>query len=230
MKNIFDGIIDQLRQVEFSSDFRRPVNAKQFPDYRRRVKKPMDLNTMLKKNNEFKYNADLFLTDVRLIWENAANYNGINSTITANADQLNKMAMDAVEMIREDLDRLESLRQTEKVLSRSGPLTEAQKKAKEQEAREYAARKQERETKAALAQASLLGGLGAGAAEIGDSGGGAGGVGVGADAGGGGSMFNLLDLDASDSSSSDEEGGDGGGDAGALSPPPKSNSPTSFNS
>ncbi|GMI02141.1 hypothetical protein TrLO_g10063 [Triparma laevis f. longispina] len=220
MRTIFDSIIDQLRAVECSADFRRPVNAKQFPDYRRRVKRPMDLNTMLKKNNEFKYSADLFLDDARLIWENAANYNGVNSTITANADQLNKLAEEAVEVLREDLDRLESLRQTEKVLSRSGPLTDAQKKAKDQEAKEYAARKQEREAKAALQQSTLLSGLGGGGAEEGGGGGGA-------EAGGGGGFLNLMDIGDSDSDSSDEELGVINANE-PTTPPPKGNSPTPF--
>ena len=117
-----------------AKDFCRPVSGKEHPDYRTRIKKPIDLGTILNRNMGLRYlNADRFLADIRLIWENAAEYNGMNSSLTQSAERIHAAAENTIEAEREEFDRLEQRRIRDTEESRSGRLTEAQIKAREQE-------------------------------------------------------------------------------------------------
>ena len=149
----------------------------------------MDLGTILNRNTALKYTtADGFLHDVRLIWEAAATYNGMNSSVTMAAERIYNAAEDTVSRERDEFDRLEQRRIRDSEESRMGRLTDAQIKAREQDEKEEAARRAEKESKAAVAQVALGGG---------------GGV-LDAAANNQSAMFNLVDMDSDDDDSSDD--------------------------
>ncbi|ODQ66909.1 Bromodomain-containing protein, partial [Nadsonia fulvescens var. elongata DSM 6958] len=59
-----------------STAFLNRVNRRDAPDYYNVIKKPMDLNTVMKKLKTFQYNSKKeFVDDVFLIWSNCLSYN-----------------------------------------------------------------------------------------------------------------------------------------------------------
>ncbi|KAG8278379.1 ATPase AAA domain-containing protein 2 [Homalodisca vitripennis] len=56
--------------------FSKPVDINEVPDYLKIIQEPMDLETMMTKIDQHKYNcAQDFLNDVELICANALEYN-----------------------------------------------------------------------------------------------------------------------------------------------------------
>ena len=56
--------------------FRVPVNLKEVPNYKEKVKKPMDLGTVLSRIEAEHYkNVEQWKNDMKLIWENAKEFN-----------------------------------------------------------------------------------------------------------------------------------------------------------
>ena len=209
MQTRFREILEELMRMEDAKDFCRPVSNKVCPDYRTRIKRPIDLGTIMKRNMELRYsNADRFLADIRLIWENAAEYNGMNSSLTQSAERVHAAAENTIEAEREEFERLEQRRIRDAEERGMGRLTEAQLKAREQEDKEDAARKAERESKAAIARVTNQ----------------AGGVVVDGQAQDTSVLFNLLDATEVDSSDSDSD--DDSKDGGERATPPPTTTTT----
>lgn len=75
-------ILDELEQHKDAWPFLLPVNTKQFPSYRKFIKKPMDVSTMRTKleSNQYKGKDD-FALDVRLIFDNCETFNEDDSPV-----------------------------------------------------------------------------------------------------------------------------------------------------
>lgn len=62
--------------------FLLPVNTKQFPSYRKVIKKPMDLSTMRGKVQDGSYKSrEDFSMDARLIFDNCETFNEDDSPV-----------------------------------------------------------------------------------------------------------------------------------------------------
>lgn len=72
-----EKVIIELRgYTEHSTPFLNKVSKREAPNYALIIKKPMDLNTVMKKLKNFSYNSKQeFVDDVMLIWSNCLTYN-----------------------------------------------------------------------------------------------------------------------------------------------------------
>lgn len=72
-----EKVVLELRNyTEHSTAFLNKVSKREAPNYYQVIKKPMDLNTVLKKLKTFQYNSKQeFVDDVLLIWKNCLTYN-----------------------------------------------------------------------------------------------------------------------------------------------------------
>jgi len=75
-------VLAELETHEDAWPFLLPVNTKQFPSYRKVIKKPMDLSTIHAKleNGSYKSRGD-FLTNVRLMFDNCETFNEDDSPV-----------------------------------------------------------------------------------------------------------------------------------------------------
>uniref|UniRef100_A0AC35TFR1 Bromo domain-containing protein n=1 Tax=Rhabditophanes sp. KR3021 TaxID=114890 RepID=A0AC35TFR1_9BILA len=100
MAKIWTEIFNDIKTIEFSNDFNKPVNEKKVVDYYNVVKNPIDLQTIKKKIDSHFYDLRrTFLEDFKLLYDNAALYNGAASAIAMTAKKMYDMA---VEKCRED--------------------------------------------------------------------------------------------------------------------------------
>lgn len=72
-----EKVVMELRgYTEHSTAFLNKVSKREAPNYYQIIKKPMDLNTILKKLKSFQYKSkQQFVEDVMLIWKNCLTYN-----------------------------------------------------------------------------------------------------------------------------------------------------------
>lgn len=72
-----EKVVMELRNyTEHSTAFLNKVSKREAPNYYQIIKKPMDLNTILKKLKGFQYKSKSeFMEDVLLIWKNCLTYN-----------------------------------------------------------------------------------------------------------------------------------------------------------
>lgn len=72
-----EKVVMELRgYTEHSTAFLNKVSKREAPNYAQVIKKPMDLNTILKKLKNFQYKSKTeFVDDVMLIWKNCLTYN-----------------------------------------------------------------------------------------------------------------------------------------------------------
>lgn len=87
------NILRGLKRHPQSNPFQTPVDAiaLNIPDYPKVITHPMDLSTIAKKFDSFEYSTpDIFITDVRLIFENCYKYNGPDSQISSMAKSMEK--------------------------------------------------------------------------------------------------------------------------------------------
>ncbi|XP_019646101.1 PREDICTED: bromodomain adjacent to zinc finger domain protein 2B-like isoform X19 [Branchiostoma belcheri] len=76
------SILPELEKHEDAWPFLVPVNTKQFPQYRKIIKKPMDLSTIKNKLRDNKYRSrEDFAEDVRLIFDNCETFNEDDSAV-----------------------------------------------------------------------------------------------------------------------------------------------------
>ena len=78
-------VLKKLQEYEYGWIFNDPVNPVELnlPDYWEIIKKPMDLGNVKKKLDNDNYrNVDEFADDVRLVFDNAVQYNGLDSDVT----------------------------------------------------------------------------------------------------------------------------------------------------
>ncbi|ORD95090.1 TFIID 111K sub [Enterospora canceri] len=76
-------LINQFSAIPYSSPFHRPVSDKKFPMYKTIVHNPMDFLKMksnIKGGVYTKY--DMFLNDIKLIYENCKLFNGLTHSLT----------------------------------------------------------------------------------------------------------------------------------------------------
>lgn len=75
-------ILEELEQHKDAWPFLLPVNTKQFPSYRKFIKKPMDVSTMRSKLDSNQYKTkDEFALDARLIFDNCETFNEDDSPV-----------------------------------------------------------------------------------------------------------------------------------------------------
>ena len=75
-------ILQTLKKHPLSESFLGPINATEFPDYYRKIDRPMDLNKVEAKLKQGQYESGYdFALDVRLIWNNSLIYNHKNAEI-----------------------------------------------------------------------------------------------------------------------------------------------------
>ena len=87
---ILESILnDNIKPLQESWPFQKPVNKKQMKHYYEKIKEPMDLETMGKKVQKHAYHrrAD-FLRDMELIYKNSKEFNGEQSDYTTKAKKL----------------------------------------------------------------------------------------------------------------------------------------------
>ncbi|XP_044017521.1 transcription initiation factor TFIID subunit 1-like isoform X2 [Aphidius gifuensis] len=90
--------------------FNKPVNGKQFKDYYNIIKRPMDLETIMKKVEAHKYQSRHdFLRDIEQILDNCTLYNGKDSSLVRDAEKLFQVCKDALDECDEDDDFLTKL-------------------------------------------------------------------------------------------------------------------------
>lgn len=72
-----EKVVTELRSyTEHSTPFLNKVSKREAPNYYQIIKKPMDLNTVLKKLKTLQYqNKSEFVDDLMLIWQNCLTYN-----------------------------------------------------------------------------------------------------------------------------------------------------------
>lgn len=104
---IFEGIVNEIKELPDTKLFWTPVNTKKYSDYHKFVKDPIDLGTIRIRCNQNKYsNKDEFMADVRKLYDNSQLYNGPNDPVTRTA--LN-MVETAEKKIAEKSDKIQAL-------------------------------------------------------------------------------------------------------------------------
>ncbi|VVC94998.1 unnamed protein product [Leptidea sinapis] len=70
------NLLGEMECHEHAWPFLVPVNTKQFPQYRKVIKSPMDLSTIKRKLQDSSYKCkEEFAQDVRLIFSNCEEFN-----------------------------------------------------------------------------------------------------------------------------------------------------------
>lgn len=83
---IFEGVLNEIKDLPNTKLFWTPVNTKKYCDYHKFVKDPIDLATIRTRCNMNKYtNKDEFLIDVKKLYDNSILYNGANDPLTQTA-------------------------------------------------------------------------------------------------------------------------------------------------
>ena len=95
-------VTKKINDCQMARYFRQPVDPKLdgATDYFDRIKKPMDLGTVLQNLQDNKYtNVEKWREDMNLIWKNAMTYNGPESPLYAIAKDLSEMTRKMTELI-----------------------------------------------------------------------------------------------------------------------------------
>jgi len=104
---IFEGILNEIKDLPNTKLFWTPVNTKRYNDYHKYVKDPIDLGTIRTRCNLNKYsNKEEFIADVRKLYENSHLYNGATDPLTETA--LNMVEV-AEKKIAEKGDKIQAL-------------------------------------------------------------------------------------------------------------------------
>lgn len=83
---IFEGILNDIKDLPNTKLFWTPVNIKRYSDYHKFVKDPIDLGTIRTRCNLNKYTSrDEFIADVRKLYDNSHLYNGATDPLTQTA-------------------------------------------------------------------------------------------------------------------------------------------------
>lgn len=107
---IFEKIINgKLKTMQESWSFLKPVDRKKVKDYYTVIRRPMDLETILKKIKAQKYHSrHEFLGDIELILQNCEQYNGLEHTLTSQSRALLNEAHQSVNELSEHITQLEA--------------------------------------------------------------------------------------------------------------------------
>jgi hypothetical protein len=83
-------ITEKMIKLPISTEFRDPVDPLKVPGYFEKIKRPMDLNSVMRKLADRGYpSAERWKEDMNLIWKNAMTYNAENSVHYRLAKELN---------------------------------------------------------------------------------------------------------------------------------------------
>lgn len=106
---VFDKIVTgKLKMMTESWPFLKPVDRKKVKDYYQVIRRPMDLETILKKIKAQKYHSRTeFLGDIQLIVQNSEQYNGIEHSLTTQAKKLLMEAHRSIEELGDHITQLE---------------------------------------------------------------------------------------------------------------------------
>ncbi|KAG7939081.1 uncharacterized protein OGAPODRAFT_77314 [Ogataea polymorpha] len=97
-----EKVVLELRgYTEHSIAFLNRVSKREAPNYYQIIKKPMDLNTVMKKLKNFQYNSKAeFVDDLMLIWKNCLTYNSDpNHFLRADAIAMQKKTLSLIPLI-----------------------------------------------------------------------------------------------------------------------------------
>lgn len=104
---IFEGIVNDMKDLPDTKLFWTPVNSKEYSDYHHIVKDPIDLATIRTRCNQNKYsNRDEFLAEIEKLHANSLLYNGPNDPLTKIAQSMVEMANNKIE---EKSDKIQAL-------------------------------------------------------------------------------------------------------------------------
>ena len=117
-----EKVVLELRNyTEHSTAFLNKVSKREAPNYYQIIKKPMDLNTVLKKLKTFQYKSkQQFVDDIMLIWKNCLTYNSDpKHFLRAHAIAMQKRSLSLIPLIpdiviRERADVEKELEEMEK--------------------------------------------------------------------------------------------------------------------
>jgi len=108
LATIFEGILNEMRDLADVAPFLMPVNGKLVPDYYKIIKKPMDLQSIRDSMRARKYlSRENFLMDVNQIVKNSELYNGGKSVLTLSAQRMFDHCLRRLAEKEEKLMRLE---------------------------------------------------------------------------------------------------------------------------
>jgi hypothetical protein len=148
-----EKVLQQLENRPESVPFRKGVDNKRFPDYKSKIKRPMDIKRIRDRCKSTAYRrVQDFLADMSLIYENSAAYNGMHNDFTNAARSLFQMACNYVESEKEAFEILEGMVQRT-LGGKKGRLTKEQQDAEDAFERQEQARLQAQEAQKALVQA-----------------------------------------------------------------------------
>ncbi|KAL3320835.1 Transcription initiation factor TFIID subunit 1 [Cichlidogyrus casuarinus] len=92
---LLSNAIDVMRNVEHSRAFHFPVDGKRYPDYYKRISRPIDLSTLERRVKQTVYRSrEEFFMDADLILSNCIEFNGESSPLTNIARKMLKLADD----------------------------------------------------------------------------------------------------------------------------------------
>ena len=124
--------------------FLRPVDRGLYPHYYELINEPIDLNTIREKNRRYDYKrADSFISDFDLMKRNAAKFNGANSPLANEAEEIYEFVKSTIEQNREEFDQMEEA-------------VEDQMNGKKKRKAKAAGAKAKAESKASLNTASVM--------------------------------------------------------------------------
>lgn len=108
LATLLESLLNELREMQEAQPFLLPVNSKKVPDYYNVVKNPLDLQSIRKRVNEkFYKERSLFLSDMQILIDNSALYNGPKHTITSSAEKLYSICVEHFEQHSDKFLRLE---------------------------------------------------------------------------------------------------------------------------
>ena len=149
-----ERVLYQLENRQEAIPFRRGVDNKLYPDYKSKIKKPMDLKKIRDRCKSTMYRrVNDFLADVSLIYENSAAYNGMTNEFTNAARTLYQTSCSFIETEKEAFEILEGMVQRSMASKKGNRLTKEQQDAQDAFERQEQARLQSQEAKKALTQA-----------------------------------------------------------------------------
>ena len=92
-KSILENVVGKILAESCSLPFRKPVDARQVPDYYQIVCDPIDLKTIATKVQDEHYKTSKhFLDDIKRLLDNSTLYNGEESIYTEAAKQIYQLA------------------------------------------------------------------------------------------------------------------------------------------
>ncbi len=97
------NIIKKLRECKNSWPFRKPVDQKEVPDYFEVITEPMDIQTLENNLESGCYkNKEIFVKDLRKIFNNAKQYNKPHTIYHKYAKDLEHTVEDDIQNLKEN--------------------------------------------------------------------------------------------------------------------------------